>query len=428
MAHYTSQPDELMVAEALAYLRSNAPKKYSARSANSCVDTARGELVADVGKCLPRRQKGVAIVPVKGAYLHLEKVAKGKARIVAKRPDKAMGLTYTVPADFDWNRVAADGAYVPHEVNPDGHFGLYLSRFLPDLGVRALTQEAFASTLLPMCFEKAIVLHGDGSNGKSTALHLLKAFHPNTAALRLSQISTQFGLVQLAGATLATVSEAPTRLEAGTQDLLKALISRDPQPLERKRKDAYTFQPQATLVFAQNSFLKGTDFSYGFRRKFLILPFTVCLPENSSERILDFHLTITQNPGEMAQVLDWLLAGALRLIERGGFGEMPEAVQALSAEQSSETDTIYAFLTDRNAAVDASVKTLRPQVFAAYRAHCEEGNRKPVSGTDFWKRVRAQFPDANLGDASQIRTTNGLRERWVHLRVDGVAPHVGLAA
>lgn len=92
-------------------------------------------------------------------------------------------------------------------------------------------------------------------------------------------------------------------------------------------------------------------------------------------------------------MLDWVLEGALRLMERGGFSEkLPDAVLALAEQNRMESDTTMAYMADRDAAYDSGVCTDKTAIYADYRQYVlEELGKKPVNAEDFWKRVREKF-------------------------------------
>ena len=119
---------------------------------------------------------------------------------------------------------------------------------------------------------------------------------------------------------------------------------------------------------------------------------------NGKKREPDFHLQITESEEEMAQMLDWVLEGALRLMERGGFSEkLPDAVLALAEQNRMESDTTMAYMADRDASYDSGVCTDKTAIYADYRQYVlEELGKKPVNAEDFWKRVREKFPEAGI--------------------------------
>ena len=216
--------------------------------------------------------------------------------------------------------------------------------------------------------EKAFLLLGSGSNGKSTLLHVPRAIHPKNTAVRIDKLDGQFAMAPLASKTLYLATEAPKVLSDPIQQVLKALISRDPMSAENKGKDAYTTVPRGTLFLALNAMFSVTSHEHGFWRKICMIPFNVRLAENDKDRDPDFHKKLTEDPAEMAVIIDWLLEGAMRLIERGGSPEeMPEAVKALAEQTRQETDTTASYFAERMVIEEEGTWTDKNDIYADYR-------------------------------------------------------------
>ena len=411
---WQAQSTQKMASFALNWLRHRQPDKATANKARECVDTAVLELLHR-GTCSLADSRQRAILPVREAYLEIEDT--GVVRVLPVSKD--LGITYQVPASFDASRVAMDGTYTPAPVDPNSKWGRYLDRFMPDLGVREVLQEAVASSLLPLCLEKAFFLVGDGSNGKSTFLHVLRALHPQNAVLRMDMLDRPFAMKPLVGKTAAIATEMPKVLSSKSQEILKALASRDPVQVEGKGKDAYTALPRCTLFIALNEWFSVSGHEHGFWRKVLAIPFSVRLAEGDVNRVPDFHKLITEDPAEMAQVLDWILEGAIRLIRRGKrfSDQLPEAITDMAAKNRLSSDTVAAYLEDRQVAVCEHVQTSKTAVYNDYRNFVlDEAGKRPVAAEEFWRRVRALQPEVRF----QHLTEGGRKVRTTSLAVVNV--------
>lgn len=410
---WAALPDKVAAAKAYRWLKSAESSKANKSLAYACLDTAVLEFIEREDKFLPD-SRSRAIIPVRGAYLEIEK--SGQVRVLA--PDRKLGITYQVPATFDMSLVADDGTYEPRPVDPRSHWGQYLDRFMPDIAVRELLQEATASSLLPMCLEKGFFLLGSGSNGKSTFLHILRALHPKNTAIRVDKLDGQFAMNSLVGKTLAIATEMPKVLTAAVQEELKKTISRDPVEVEAKGRDPYTMVPRVTLFAALNEWFTVSGHEHGFWRKVLAIPFNVRLEEGSKDRVADFHKLIIDDPAEMAQVLNWILAGAVRLIQRGGFpSELPEAVVKLAEQNRQVSDTVVAYLNDREAVECELTQTCKKAVYSDYREFVlTEAGKKPVAAEEFWKRVRERMPHLTF----KHLTMSGEKVRTAGIFLEGV--------
>lgn len=390
------------------------PSKVKVSDAKSATDTAAvkllGEPERDIGQMVAARGDS-AIIPTPDGYLRIGK--DGTIRVV--EAEKNLGMTYCVPARIDSQRIR-DGIYTPATVPEQSAFGLFLARFFPDMEVRALLQEACASTLLPICFEKALVLVGSGANGKSTLCHLLRALHPSSAAYRLEQSKSRFGNQDIPGRTLLIASEAPQFIGDEAEQNIKSLVSRDVLSVDRKNRQSITVVPQATLVICANQPLRFTDRSYGSSRKYLHIPFAVRLADNDPARVPDYHKRITDDAHEMSILLDWLLVGAQRLLARGRLPDPPTAVQVLSDELRMETDSVFSWAKNCEVTQTHERLTLKSALYRHYADTVLDEGGKPSGAPEFWRRLKEIIP---LHE-TQRRVDGGKRDRFVDVIAAGV--------
>ena len=404
---------------AMCWLQQHGKEEFTASKGKSCVDSALSVLSSETDQVVPQPPRSSAIVPIRGAYLHIDQDGTVRART----PDPAMGITHAVPVDIDPSRVDASGVYMPRPVDPQSAFGRYLDRFFPDPDVRLLLQEAVGSSVLPVTFELGFQLTGDGSNGKSTLLHLLRAIHPQNIGLSLQGLGKEFGYAGLAGKTLAICTEAPDFIGKEAEQCLKALISRDAVPMRGLYRDPVTVVPRCAVFFSVNNALKFQDHSYGMSSKIRNIPCTIKLDRGSPDRIPDYHLRITENPKEMQQVLDWLLEGAARLRRQGHrFTALPPALEGFARAERLRTDTVLRFLDEEHAVYDAAAWTAKQDIYRRYDEWCRERNLRPDGEGSFWDRARGAFPDTELKDKmlTRIGGKDGKRARCIQLRVDEV--------
>lgn len=405
--HWQCLTTKQMRTRALTWLETYVPDRCTNTIAASAVDTALSLLVADTDQVLPKLPKGTVVVPVLGAYLHIDE----QGVIRAKDAEMDLGVTHTVPARFDATRVNPQGIYTPKPVDPESKFGKYLHLFFPDEEVRLLLQEAVGASILPTTFELAFQLTGGGSNGKSTLLHLLRKIHPQNMGVKLQALGTEFGYAGLQGKTLYTCTEAPDFLGMETEQAIKALISRDPIALRGLYKDPITILPRGTLWFAINSPLRFSDHSYGLKSKIRNIPCRVKMDRTDKKRKTDYHLLITEDPAEMAQVLDWMLEGAARLRRQGHFTDLPESLNKFAQDELLKTDNVLRFLTENDPtlvyappATNGAVEKVgdgwlpKQEIYRAYKDWCPEHGARADGDASFWDRVRSIFEPHDLGN------------------------------
>jgi len=110
--------------------------------------------------------------------------------------------------------------------------------------------------------EKFVFLVGNGANGKSVALNVLKSLlgAENIAAIHPSRLANAFDRAELDQKFANIVSESEHGLKLPAAEL-KALISGESMTVSRKHQQLFTLNPFATFFWATNHLPNPSDFS-----------------------------------------------------------------------------------------------------------------------------------------------------------------------
>lgn len=402
-SHWKYIHPETARALALAWLEKHSPKDYTARQADACIATAAtAQMQSATAVSTLEAQRGRrVIVPLQDKYLEL---IDGQWHVLD--PDPKLGMTYAVPAHVDPAKIT-DGIYTPSSaVPPASKFGGYLARLIPEQEDQDKLSEIAATSLIPGGMEKAFLLLGGGANGKSTILHVLEAFHPTTnTAIRIEHLDRPFGLGAIPGKSLAIAWEVPPFIDAEANEVLKSLVSRDSLQIEKKHRDAITITPRATIYMAANSPPRFADKTYGHERKIEAFAFNQCIAEQ--DRDPSFAKKITEDPRELATVLDWMLEGITRLVGRGGFAEQTASQQALTETIKMEGDTVYAYLKNellvlRTEGCPHRCYSKKHDIYTAYHEAVLDSGQKPVAAPQFWRLLKSHV-EANHQQLTEVR-------------------------
>lgn len=419
------QPPRDLEQQAFAWLSACAPKRATATMAAECHKALWLALLADTGRRLHKPARD----PVAIGTLDHDLLFDRHGRMRAVPHDPAHGLTHLIQAPLDARRIGDDGTYAPRPPAADSVWGRFLARIMPEADLQSLLQEIAGATLLPITLERFFMLLGDGANGKSTFIHVITALHADSAvSLSADSITGRFFGQTIIGKSLATLTEMTDYAGDLMCQRIKALASRDGMFVDRKNQQPLTYVPRCTLFIAANTPVRFHDQSDGLLRKMLQLPFPARLEPH--ERITDHHRSITENPREMAAVLDWALLGAQRLAARGyRFDALPESIQRIAAEQRASADPVYAWVQAHEVRHDESVRASKGEIYRHYAAwSADNGRKNPLAAESFWRQVRALVMPRNT-DLPQWRgspDTTGVRPWLVPLRVEGV-PHAVVA-
>lgn len=265
--------------------------------------------------------------------------------------------------------------------------------FPPD--AQQLPFELIAWLMVPYRdIQKAILLLGEGRNGKSTFLRAVTRFlgKQNISSISLHKLeSDRFATARLIGKLANICPDLPnTKLE--TTSVFKAITGGDLVMGELKFRDSFEFCPFARLIFAANALPHSMDASEGFYRRVVIVPFDRTFDESPDVgRLLDAALS---DPKELSGVFNRALAALPAVLKRGI--SISESMEAAHAEYRASTDPLAAWL-DSETVEDPDGWIAKSALYGAYMDDCRAGGRLPVTQASFGrglKRLRKEITDA----------------------------------
>lgn len=286
----------------------------------------------------------------------------------------------TVQVEYAWNPSAEcpNWRQALNEITDEAH-----ERVL-------LLQEMFGYCLLPDCrFERGFILMGDGANGKSTILEMLRSMlgKENTSNVTLSALPESFERIRLLH-KMANISTETTSKVKGAEEILKTIISGETVSASYKHRNAIEFDPYATCIFATNSLQESEDTTYGFLRKICFIKFDVQFkskPRLAHERKKRVNTDNFLKP-ELPGVLRWAIAGLQRLLKQGDFTDTLDHRKVM-AEFISLSNPVASWLEDQP-------KQLRQRyhrivLYTDYCQWCSDCKRYPLSRQKFYSRLRS---------------------------------------
>jgi P4 family phage/plasmid primase-like protien len=126
------------------------------------------------------------------------------------------------------------------------------------------------------CFaDKVMVMFGEGSNGKTRFLNVIRAIMGGTAAvgLKAKDFDKDVKLKKLDSSLLAVIEEMPAFAQKDFWESIKDLASGGELTVDVKFKDAISFANRCKLIFTCNKLPLGTDPTHGFFRRLILVPF-----------------------------------------------------------------------------------------------------------------------------------------------------------
>ncbi len=267
-------------------------------------------------------------------------------------------------------------------------FGAFLNDCL-DPATQLLVQELVGYLLIPETrAQKAFVLVGEGGAGKSTLLGVIQELllgRANVANIAWQCLGDKFSTAELDGKLANIFADLPTR-SIDDSNLFKSITGEDWLTAERKNKDPFTFKATARLVFSCNSIPKNLgDRSGAFYRRLVIVPFLPARPVAQRDLQLKEKLA-----GEAPGILNWALAGLMRLRGNGyRFTVSPASQAALNSYQVAGS-SVLSFIEDA-CVVDPAGQVSAAQLYHAYQQYSGAAGLRAVSQKRFWTELKASF-------------------------------------
>lgn len=196
--------------------------------------------------------------------------------------DHKFKFQYYVPVDFDPKAICPTWDKLLENVTLDR----------PEL--QNILNEYFGYALSNMSygkFQKALIMDGAGSNGKTTIINAVRMVlgEKNSSDVSMSEMNKNrflsFDLVN----RLMNVSEEEDKAVFNSTGMFKRLTGNSPIHVEQKGKQGWSFCSRAKVVMTYNEMPFLGDLSEGMLRRLMIIPFemnTKMQPDRKIENVL----------------------------------------------------------------------------------------------------------------------------------------------
>jgi len=266
-------------------------------------------------------------------------------------------------------------------------------------------QEWFGYSLIPETSqEKALLMFGEGSNGKSVILNvLMKLVGPeNTSTIGLEAFSAQ-KTFQLATTInkLINVCTDLNEVKRAAEGLLKKFISGEPITIEEKYKPAQKYKPYARLTFSANILPRFSDRSNGIERRIILLSFNKQFLDESKQNKDFAKAEWWQNNNELEGIFQWALKGLSRLIKRGYF-RLPPSMQNDKKKYFEESNPTLTFIKSYFQYSEGN----QVAAITAYKNYQmwmkSNGYKTPLTQLNFSRELGKAFPNIYQGNSMKV--------------------------
>ena len=271
-------------------------------------------------------------------------------------------------------------------------------------------------------YEYVLFLFGEGANGKSTWLSVVRALvgEENTSSETLQRFAeTRFSSARLVGKMANIAEDLPDR-KINDMGTIKDLSGGGMVPGERKGQDPFDFRNRAKLMFAANSPPVLGERTWAVKRRLAPIHLPYRFVDNPSddephEKTREYGLEVELSTDEeLSGILNRALDGLDRLQENGDIS-LPEDPDERLALYERHSDHIKAFaiecLTNTS---ERSDEIRKERIYTAYTRYCEANGEEPVANQSFWRQLRQTTLDVETSrprrDGTRVQVLE--RTRW----------------
>lgn len=232
-------------------------------------------------------------------------------------------------------------------------------------------------------FQKIFLLFGEGGNGKSTMLRVIRSMlgRDSYSSISMHQlVDDRFASAGLYGKTANISGDLSSRFLSDPQ-ILKEITGGDSISASRKFGHSFEFVPYAVPIFASNEFFRTSDNSVGWRRRWSVIDFTQKVDglEGFDEQNL-----IDDIPGIFNLAMD----GLRRLMTRGKFAP-PAPAEEATTRLHDAADPIMLWM-DEDEGVYLGVDQSSPtaDVYRKYASWCRRNGYSALASGPFGGRLK----------------------------------------
>ncbi len=269
-------------------------------------------------------------------------------------------------------------------------------------------QEFFGYCLTrEVSYEKALILTGDGANGKSTILHTLEHIvgEENCSALSLRYLSDPQKVSVLVNKLVNICGEVPKKVDDFEAEF-RTIVTGEKLTVSPKYVKEYTIKPFCKLVMAVNEFPYIDDRTSAFYRRLLIIDLKRQFTEEEQNKDLRKQLL-----GERSGIFNWAVEGLKRLQERKTF--VIDEYMKQTIDNIKEMNNPIMQWCKENVMIFKGEELLKCEAFEEYKKWSDKNGYKPYGMAKFSAEVYKNFSKHTEKDR---RSTIGQRPRmWPNL-------------
>jgi len=282
-------------------------------------------------------------------------------------------LTYQLPFEYK------EGAKAPI-------FTRFLNDVLPSIEKQKVLAEFLGYVFIKsLKLEKALLLYGEGANGKSVFFDVISAIlgKENISNYSLTNLTDSKGYhrANIKNKLVNYASEIGKKLESET---FKQLSSCEPIDARLPYGNPFIMEDYARLIFNTNELPIPPEQTNGYFRRYLIIHFDKTIPESKQDKELASKIIDKELPG----VFNWILEGLKRILEQRNFTYSKEIEDSLN-DYKLNSDTAKLYLKEEQYQKSNDKIQHLKFIYSNYRQFCFEDGYKALGKANFSKRLHS---------------------------------------
>ncbi len=258
--------------------------------------------------------------------------------------------------------------------------------------------------------QKSLLLVGEGSNGKSTLIELIKkmAGSDNHSSLMLSDLKDPANRFDLEG-KLFNLAEETSKTSLSDSAIFKNLVTGGETMVKRLYSQPYKMRNKAKLFFSCNEYPESADTTPSLSRRLLIIPFKASFLNGNLNPHIGEEL-LEELPG----IFNLAVQGYKRLVAQGKFS-IGQHIKDEVSRYVENNNPWKCFLEENFRVLDDHDDETEMQVceFILEKSlmWAKDNNEKPLSSKELFNKLRNLIPD--YSKRCDRKYVNGVQKRVI---------------
>ena len=243
-----------------------------------------------------------------------------------------------------------------------------------DKSLRAIFEEMMGLVIIKNCAMQVLFfLHSDGSNGKSTVLDMLKQFvgKANYTDMDIKEMTEGYNLAMLEN-KLANIGDDVDYSTLTNTGKIKKAVAGNSMMVREIYESPHSMQSYATHIYSCNRLPRSMDKSYGYFRRYVLIPFNAVFGKNDPDYdpMISYRISTDE---AMSYLFNLAIMGAERVIKNGRLTQS-DASDKLLESYITDNSTTLTWVTEECINEDYLLDTPRDEIYDTFVDWCKQSS------------------------------------------------------